>query len=795
MNDDKTPIPPRQNKSDEGGSFNWGFTLLITLIVLVLGFSFFGKGLSPFSSKELTLREFEDVYKKGLVILDDSKNAPLQVLISDGSHQAFITGTMIDPSTDKPTGITSQSIPFVTEFNTLVLTDKLKERLVSVGAQIVPESRDLKLVEAPVADAGASSVSVGTKAEGSALDFLLTKDTKTLSLEQVTAFIGQGAINVSQATPLRLYVSQDKAILTGTVIVREWPKVATKESAPRVNFEAPFNAGFERDRVYDLLNGTADFTTKTDSFLRIMVQLLPILLILIILFVMFRSQVRSAGKSAMNFGKSRAKLQDANRTKKVTFKDVAGVTEAKEEVWEIVDFLREPEKFQALGGKIPKGILMVGPPGTGKTLIARAIAGEADVPFFSISGSDFVEMFVGVGASRVRDMFEQAKKNAPCLIFIDEIDAVGRHRGHGVGGGHDEREQTLNALLVEMDGFEGNESVIVIAATNRPDVLDPALLRPGRFDREVRVSLPDVRGREEILNVHARKVKMAKDIDMSLIARGTAGFSGAKLANLINEAALLAVRCGKSEITQAELEESRDKVGWGKERRSMAISEKEKKVTAYHEAGHAICLIKCENTEPLHKVTIIPRGPSLGSTMWLPSEDKFTGRYSEFLDNIVVAMGGRCAEEIVFGDITSGASGDIQMATSIARSMVCEYGMSKELGLVKYGEESGEVFLARDLGHSRNYSEATAQMIDLEIRRFIDDGYKRAIQILTENRDKLELISEALLEYETLSGTQVKELLETGVMTIPPSADVPPPLPFDDSELPPPVESAGEYKY
>ena len=660
-----------------------------------------------------------------------------------------------------------------------------------MGARVVSESKDLKLVQKPE-EGLEKKDTVSTVDSAAALEFMLTGDTKTLSLEQVNTFIGQGAINVSPATPLTLYVAKDTAVLTGTVIVRAWPKNMSRDQAARVNFEVPFNAGFEGDRVYDLLNGTADFTTKPDSFLRIFFQLLPFLLVLTILFIMFRSQMRSAGRSAMNFGKSRAKLLDSGRQKKVTFKDVAGVTEAKEEVWEIVDFLREPQKFQSLGGTIPKGILMVGPPGTGKTLIARAIAGEADVPFFSISGSDFVEMFVGVGASRVRDMFEQAKKNAPCLIFIDEIDAVGRHRGHGVGGGHDEREQTLNALLVEMDGFEGNESVIVIAATNRPDVLDPALLRPGRFDRQVRVSLPDVKGREEILKVHARKVKAAKDIDLSVIARGTAGFSGAKLANLINEAALLAVRRGKSEITQAELEESRDKVGWGKERRSMAISEKEKKVTAYHEAGHAICLVKCEHTEPLHKVTIIPRGPSLGSTMWLPTEDKFTGRYSEFVDQIVVAMGGRCAEEIVFGDITSGASGDIQMATQIARSMVCEYGMSKELGMVKYGEEGGEVFLARDLGHAKNYSEATAQMIDHEIRRFIDAGYNQAIQILMENRDKLNLLANALLEYETLDGSQVREILETGYMTRTPDADMPPPVPEDEENQPPPVESADE---
>ncbi|MCL4107895.1 UNVERIFIED_CONTAM: hypothetical protein GTU68_001212 [Idotea baltica] len=452
---------------------------------------------------------------------------------------------------------------------------------------------------------------------------------------------------------------------------------------------------------------------------------------------------------------------------KITFKDVAGVEEAKEEVWEIVEFLKDPKKFQRLGGHIPKGVLMVGSPGTGKTLLARAIAGEADVPFFSISGSDFVEMFVGVGASRVRDMFEQGKKNAPCLIFIDEIDAVGRHRGHGMGGGHDEREQTLNALLVEMDGFEAQEGVIIIAATNRPDVLDPALLRPGRFDRQVTVNLPDVNGREQILKVHAKKVKVADGVDLGVIARGTPGFSGAELANLINEAALLAARKGMKAITLPEFEEARDKVRWGKERRSMAISEKEKENTAYHEAGHAILLCLLENTEPLHKVTIIPRGPSLGSTMWLPEEDKLTNRVNELLDQLVVIMGGRVAEEVVFGNVTNGASGDIKQATSIARKMVCEWGMSEELGMVEYG---------------RGYSEETAQKIDTEVKRLIDTAYQTATDLILENRDKLNTIAKGLLEFETLDGVHIDEIMEHGEMKNPPSAPTPPDIPDDSSK-------------
>ena len=458
---------------------------------------------------------------------------------------------------------------------------------------------------------------------------------------------------------------------------------------------------------------------------------------------------------------------------KITFKDVAGVEEAKDEVQELVEFLRDPKKFQKLGGRIPKGVLLVGPPGTGKTLLARAIAGEADVPFFSISGSDFVEMFVGVGASRVRDMFEQGKKSAPCIIFIDEIDAVGRHRGHGVGGGHDEREQTLNALLVEMDGFDTQEGVIIIAATNRPDVLDPALLRPGRFDRQITVNLPDVKGREEILRVHSKKVKLAEGVDLAVVARGTPGYSGAELANVINEAALLAARRGLKGITLAELEEARDKVRWGKERRSLALSEKEKTNTAYHEAGHALLLELLPHTEPLHKVTIIPRGPSLGSTMWLPEEDKYTNRKNELLASLAVKMGGRVAEEIVFGDVTTGAAGDIKMATAMARKMVCEWGMSEKLGMVEYGEHEDYVFLGRELTRNRDYSEATAEEIDHEVRRLLDDAYQTAKQALIANRDHLDAIAKALLEYETLDGSQIKELIEHGELRNPPPTVTP----------------------
>ncbi|WP_018970710.1 ATP-dependent zinc metalloprotease FtsH [Rubritalea marina] len=511
----------------------------------------------------------------------------------------------------------------------------------------------------------------------------------------------------------------------------------------------------------------------------VLMQVLPILLVVGLLFFLFRFQMKNAGKGAMNFGKSKAKLLSMGKGK-VTFKDVAGIHEAKEELYEIVDFLKAPKKFEKLGANIPKGVLMVGPPGTGKTLLARAIAGEAEVPFFSISGSDFVEMFVGVGASRVRDMFEQGKKNAPCIVFVDEIDAVGRHRGQGMGGGNDEREQTLNALLVEMDGFDARSGVIIIAATNRPDVLDPALLRPGRFDRQVRVSLPDVIGREQILKVHAKKVKMSADTDLSLVARGTPGFSGAELANLINEAALLAARTGKNEIGIAELEEARDKVRWGRERRSLALSDKEKENTAYHEAGHAILNILCEHTDDLHKVTIIPRGPSLGMAMFLPKEDKFSYRRAELIDQLCVAMGGRVAEEITFGNPTNGAMGDIRQATSIARKMVCEWGMSDDLGMVEYGSDNqAEMFIP---GDSKSYSEETARKIDFEIKNLIDSAYDRATQLLTEKKQTLAIVAQALLEYETLNGQQIQDLIEKGYMENPPSEPSPPEPPLAPAE-------------
>jgi cell division protease FtsH len=484
------------------------------------------------------------------------------------------------------------------------------------------------------------------------------------------------------------------------------------------------------------------------------------MLLLIGVWVFFMRQMQSGGGRAMGFGKSRARLL-TEKQGRVTFEDVAGIDEAKSELQEIVEFLKDPQKFQRLGGKIPKGVLLVGPPGTGKTLLARAIAGEANVPFFTISGSDFVEMFVGVGASRVRDMFEQGKKNAPCIIFIDEIDAVGRHRGAGLGGGNDEREQTLNQMLVEMDGFESNEGVILIAATNRPDVLDPALLRPGRFDRQVVVPNPDVNGREKILRVHMRKVPLASDVDPKVIARGTPGFSGADLANLVNEGALLAARLGKRVVAMAEFEAAKDKVMMGAERRSLVMSEAEKRMTAYHEAGHALCAMHEPECDPVHKATIIPRGRALGLVMSLPEGDRYSKSKSKLLSELTMAMGGRAAEEIIFGPdkVSNGASGDIKMATDQARRMITEWGMSEKLGMIAYGDNSQEVFLGHSVTQNKNVSEATAREIDGEIKDIIDRAYAKARRLLTENVEELHRLARGLLEHETLSGDEIRTVL------------------------------------
>ena len=507
------------------------------------------------------------------------------------------------------------------------------------------------------------------------------------------------------------------------------------------------------------VNISAQAANSDGAFPGMLLSWFPILL-MIGVWIFFMRQMQAGSGKAMGFGKSKAKLL-TERHGRVMFEDVAGVDEAKEDLQEIVEFLRDPHKFQRLGGKIPKGALLVGPPGTGKTLLARAVAGEANVPFFTISGSDFVEMFVGVGASRVRDMFEQAKKNAPCIIFIDEIDAVGRHRGAGLGGGNDEREQTLNQLLVEMDGFEANEGVILVAATNRPDVLDPALLRPGRFDRQIVVPNPDVKGREKILKVHMRNVPLAPDVNAKTIARGTPGFSGADLANLVNEAALLAARRSRRLVTQSDFEDAKDKVMMGAERRSMAMNEEEKRLTAYHEGGHAIVAMNVPAADPVHKATIIPRGRALGMVMQLPEGDRYSMKFKQMTSRLAIMMGGRVAEELTFGadNVTSGAQSDIDQATKLARAMITQWGYSKELGMVSYGDNQEEVFLGHSVARTQNVSEETARKIDSEIKRLVDDGYKTARTILTKKKQDLEALAQGLLEYETLSGDEITDLL------------------------------------
>ncbi|MBC6980305.1 ATP-dependent zinc metalloprotease FtsH [Caulobacter sp. 17J80-11] len=544
------------------------------------------------------------------------------------------------------------------------------------------------------------------------------------------------------------------------VVVKGDTVTATTKTNEKLTVGAPM---VQDDLLQRLEKAGADIkfqSSRPSFFLQVLSGLLPILL-LVGVWIFFMRQMQGGARGAMGFGKSKARLLTENKNR-VTFEDVAGVDEAKDDLTEIVDFLKDPAKFQRLGGKIPKGALLVGPPGTGKTLLARAVAGEAGVPFFSISGSDFVEMFVGVGASRVRDMFEQAKKNAPCIIFIDEIDAVGRHRGAGLGGGNDEREQTLNQLLVEMDGFEANEGIILIAATNRPDVLDPALLRPGRFDRQVVVPNPDLTGREKILRVHMRNVPLAADVNVKTMARGTPGFSGADLANLVNEAALMAARRNRRMVTMRDFEDAKDKVLMGAERKSMAMNEEEKRLTAYHEGGHAILALSVPNTDPVHKATIIPRGRALGMVMQLPEGDRYSMKYQQMTSRLAILMGGRVAEEIIFGkeNVTSGAASDIEQATKLARAMVTRWGFSEELGVVAYGENQDEVFLGHSVARTQNVSGETAKKIDAEVKRLVQEGHDEAKRILTERIEDLHTLAKALLEYETLSGDEINNLFK-----------------------------------
>lgn len=747
---------PNRPSGEGGGGFNWRVLALFGVAILILGVGIFADDVSGKASK-ISYSEFRNAFEQGRVLMDDKKR-PLSVVTSDTAYDAKITGWM-EPELQAPaagTEITKET-DFQVEVNIELRGEEVRDLL----------GEDIRTVE--IEDPA------NLPLEGDVAPMNLGELRKALALNEIKA--------KDEGNPLRiLFVkgSANAVIVGKRVEITNKVKPVDAEGKPKEpeQFEVTVSTAILGDELRSLITNEAGYERTSDYLSKALFTFLPFLLIILLLFFLFRQQMKSAGRGAMSFGKSKARLLTMDRNK-VTFKDVAGIQEAKEELFEIVDFLKDPKKFQKLGGSIPKGVLMVGSPGTGKTLLARAIAGEADVPFFSISGSDFVEMFVGVGASRVRDMFEQGKKNAPCLIFIDEIDAVGRHRGHGMGGGHDEREQTLNQLLVEMDGFDTQEGVIIIAATNRPDVLDPALLRPGRFDRQVTVSLPDVNGREEILRVHVKKIKLAANTDLATIARGTPGFSGAELANLVNEAALLAARKGLSAVTLAEMEEARDKVRWGRERRSLAMSDKEKIGTAWHEAGHAYLNMVLPHTHPLHKVTIIPRGPYLGATMYLPDGDKYSTSKKEALANLIVTMGGRIAEAFHSDDMSNGASGDIRQATSLARNMVCEWGMSDELGMVEYGEGDSPVFLARDMNKSRNYSEETARVIDGEIKKFIDDAFNEATRILTENKDTVEKIALALLEYETLDAKHLQDIIDFGEMKNPPSAPKPPPIPED----------------
>jgi len=774
MSDSPNSTPP-SNGSNRGpgdtNGFNWRLLVLLSVATVILGVAFFNP-ITNKAIKQMTWSEFNEAWAQERIVLDVPKQ-PLEVVTTDTSYDATINGFLLPPLAK-----VADSEPWKAFQVPVNLTQVQEAEIRSLLGNKIRFQKE-----------GVAGATTDTEKAPPSPENAETIDFATFRLAYANGHVD---LDEKAANPVRIITTPgtNDAIIVGSrkVVAYVKPTVAADGKVANAQaFSVPVSMAIQNEALKKLLDEKAVYIRKKDYLSGALTMFLPLLLIMGVLFFVFRQQMKSAGRGAMSFGKSKARLLTMDRNK-VTFKDVAGIQEAKEELFEIVDFLRDPRKFQKLGGSIPKGVLMVGSPGTGKTLLARAIAGEADVPFFSISGSDFVEMFVGVGASRVRDMFEQGRKHAPCLIFIDEIDAVGRHRGHGMGGGHDEREQTLNQLLVEMDGFDTQEGVIIIAATNRPDVLDPALLRPGRFDRQVTISLPDVNGREEILRVHVKKIKLAAGVDLSKVARGTPGFSGAELANLINEAALLAARRGLTAVTLDEMEEARDKVRWGRERRSLAMSDKEKIGTAWHEAGHAYLNMVIPDTNPLHKVTIIPRGPYLGATMYLPDGDKYSTQKKEALANLIVTMGGRIAEGFHSDDVSNGASGDIRQATSLSRAMVCEWGMSDKLGMVEYGEGDGPVFLGRgDMGGRRaNYSESTARIIDEEIKRFIDDAYSTATRILTEGREKVELIAKALLEYETLDAAHIRDIIDFGEMRDPPSAPKPPPVPDELKKKPVP---------
>ena len=737
MSDRMPPSPPRPPKFPGSGkpeSPNWGVWVMVLLIAGVLAFGFFTPESFGLGPRKENLESFEAQYKAGRVVLNDPK-APVEVVLSENGSEGVIHALVykkdIQPKVEMK--------PFVLSYS-MSLPDRDKP--------LLNELSGYRMVESPYRTEAGKNVSI------------IPEEAQKLSVPEFNRLALEGRI-AGGNEGLLLAEDGNQNVLVGQIVTRIWPAATGDASVDKQRFErveVPFTLEFQGDRVKQLLGPDTKFKRESGSWGGILLNLLPIVLILVILFFMFRAQSGGA-RGAMSFGKSRARLIAPDKNK-VTFKDVAGISEAKEEVWELVEFLRNPEKFRDLGATIPRGVLMVGSPGTGKTLLARAIAGESNASFYSISGSDFVEMFVGVGASRVRDLFVQGKKNAPCLIFIDEIDAVGRQRGAGLGGGHDEREQTLNQLLVEMDGFESNEGVILIAATNRPDVLDPALLRPGRFDRQVVVPTPDVKGRLKILEVHTRRTPLDKHVNLEVIARGTPGFSGAALENLVNEAALQAARLGQDTVFMRDFEYAKDKVLMGKERRSLILSDEEKRITAYHEGGHALVAKLLPGTDPVHKVTIIPRGRALGVTMQLPEGDRHGYSKAFLQNNLMVLLAGRVAEEIIFDTITTGAGNDIERATGMARKMVCEWGMSDVVGPMTIGEQGEEVFIGRDWGHARNYSEDTARIVDAEIKKLVETARENCHKLLQENINLLHALAKALLDRETITGDDIDLLVK-----------------------------------
>ena len=728
MSDRMPPNPPRPPKFPGSGkpeSPNWGVWVMVLLIVGVLAFGFFTPESFGLGPKKESLESFEAQYKAGRVVLNDPK-APVEVVLSENGSEGVIHALVYKKDLQPKV----EMKPFVLSYSAS-LPDRDKPLLNELsGYRIV---------------------------EGSWVDNI-PKDAQKLSVNEFNRMALEGRIAGGNDAPM-LADTGNENVLSGQLVTRIWPAATGDAAVDKQRFErveVPFTLEFQGDRVKELLGPDTKFKRESGSWGGILLNLLPIVLILVILFFMFRAQSGGA-RGAMSFGKSRARLISPEKNK-VTFKDVAGISEAKEEVWELVEFLRNPEKFRELGATIPRGVLMVGSPGTGKTLLARAIAGESNASFYSISGSDFVEMFVGVGASRVRDMFEQAKRTAPSLIFIDEIDAVGRQRGYGMGGGNDEREQTLNALLVEMDGFENNANVIVIAATNRADILDPALLRPGRFDRRVPVELPDLKGREEILKVHAKKVALAPGIDFNTVARMASGASGAELANIVNEAALRAVRAGRKSVTQADLEESIEVVIAGYQKKNSILTDKEKCIVAYHEIGHALVAAKQSNSAPVQKITIIPRtSGALGYTMQVDEGNHYLMSREELENKIATLTGGRAAEEVVFRSITTGASNDIEQATKLARAMLTRYGMSKDFDMVAL-ETVNNQYLGGDT--SLACSAQTQREIDQKVVELVRAQHQKAIQILTDNRQKLDELAKYLYQKETITGDEFMEILE-----------------------------------